>query len=111
MAEDEQPFYRWLQTWVQEEAFWRDVTTRTLAAVIAGILAFTFARFAGYLAGPGAGELVAGAAAVVALLAGAALVVVIVLVALGRIPTRWLLVFGIFFVAATGPFVVVWYER
>jgi hypothetical protein len=41
-----------VQSWLAQEAFWRDVTTRTLATIVAGCLAYLYALGAGYVSSP-----------------------------------------------------------
>ncbi len=110
MVEDRQPFHRWPRKWVREESFWRDVTTRTLAAAIVGILAFVYARFAGYFAGPETSDLVRGAAGIVALLSGVAFVATVVLVVFQRVAVRWLFLSVLLFLVAAGVFVLLVYR-
>jgi hypothetical protein len=38
--------------WLGQESFWRDVTTRTLATIVAAILAYLYALGAGYVSSP-----------------------------------------------------------
>lgn len=40
---------RWFAAWVRDEGFWRDVTTRTISALIAGAIALLAARTAGLI--------------------------------------------------------------
>jgi hypothetical protein len=50
----------WLTAWVREEAFWRDVTTRTLAILVSGLILYLLALLAGYVKRPdGLGVVVA----------------------------------------------------
>lgn len=51
-AEERTPPSRWLQKWVREEKFWRDVVTRTLAALIVVFLGYLYAIMAGYVGAP-----------------------------------------------------------
>ena len=44
--------WQWPREWFHDEKFWRDVGSRTLAAVIAAGIVYVFALAAGYVARP-----------------------------------------------------------
>jgi hypothetical protein len=51
---------RIVRGWLGEESFWRDVTTRTLAAAIVAVCAYVFALGAGYVRSPTAAQTLRG---------------------------------------------------
>ncbi|SKY52404.1 Uncharacterised protein [Mycobacteroides abscessus subsp. massiliense] len=53
-----------VREWLSEETFWRDVTTRTLAAAIVATGAYLFALGAGYVSTPSGASAVKGIATV-----------------------------------------------
>src|SRR4051794_38724234 len=57
--------WRWPGQWFRQEAFWRDVGSRTLSALLAGGLAYIAAIGLGYARRPGVWQIVAGASAVI----------------------------------------------
>jgi hypothetical protein len=46
------PFWHWPGMWFRDEAFWRDVASRTLAALVSATVIFVVAVAAGYLGRP-----------------------------------------------------------
>lgn len=46
------PPWRWPIEWYHDHTFWREVASRTLAAVFAAAIIFVFAVIAGYISGP-----------------------------------------------------------
>src|SRR4051794_7926440 len=42
----------WPSNWIRDEAFWRDVTARTLAVLISGAVLYVLALIAGYIQAP-----------------------------------------------------------
>jgi uncharacterized membrane protein len=46
----------WPKGWLQDQGFWKDITTRTIAGTIAGVLVvligYAYAFLAGYISGP-----------------------------------------------------------
>jgi hypothetical protein len=52
MAGDEGKPWRWPGQWMRQESFWRDVGSRTLAAVFAAGIIYVFAVAAGYVSRP-----------------------------------------------------------
>jgi hypothetical protein len=49
---DEGKPWRWPGQWMRQESFWRDVGSRTLAAVFAAGIVYVFAVAAGYVSRP-----------------------------------------------------------
>jgi magnesium-transporting ATPase (P-type) len=49
-----------VRAWFSQESFWRDVTTRTIAAAIVGIGAYLYAVGAGYIRTPSGSQTVKG---------------------------------------------------
>lgn len=67
----QEPAWRRPATWVREESFWRDVATRTLAALISALIIYLFAVAAGYIGRPSVWPvIVAGGLPVLGLLVG-----------------------------------------
>lgn len=59
-TEDSASPWRWPVEWSRDESFWRDVTARSLATMLAGGLAYLFALGAGYVSRPETVEVVRG---------------------------------------------------
>lgn len=49
-----------VRSWLGQETFWRDVTTRTLAAAIVGLGAYLYALGAGYIRTPSGAQAIRG---------------------------------------------------
>jgi L-asparagine transporter-like permease len=56
--------WRWPGEWVRQESFWRDVGTRTLGGLFAGVLLYVGAVMLGYVSRPDVWPLVLTTAAV-----------------------------------------------